>query len=236
MKNRFNTKTLVTLGMFCAIAYVLMYISRFLPAIAAGFLKYDPKDIIIVICGFIFGPLPAVLVSTVVAVVEMITISTTGWIGMIMNILASASFACTASAIYKRKHTLSGAVIGLITACIVTTSLMLLWNYIMTPIYQGVPRAVVADMLIPVFLPFNLVKTVANASFAMMLYKPLVSSLRKAKLVNLSSGNVDNSNNANMRVYDDSNTKSINKFSIYALSILALVSCVLIVLVINGVI
>ncbi len=97
MKRKINDKMLDTLGMFRAIAYALMFFSRFTPAIAAGFLKYDPKDIIIAISGFIYGPAAALAVSVVVAFLEFVTVSTTGWIGMIMNILASSVFACTAS-------------------------------------------------------------------------------------------------------------------------------------------
>ena len=222
MKKKIDVKMLVTLGMLCAIAYALMYVSRLTPAIAAGFLKYDPKDIIIVIGGFIYGPAAALAMSAVVAFLELVTVSTTGWIGMIMNILASGAFACTASLIYKKKHTLRGAVLGLIMACVLTTGIMVLWNYLITPIYMGYPRAAIADMLLPVFFPFNLVKTVANASFAIMLYKPLVSALRKAHLVNFSSGSAQ--------------VKKNSKFLLYAVYVLAILSCVLIVLVINNII
>ena len=222
MNKKINVKMLVTLGMFCAIAYALMFVSRFTPAIAAGFLKYDPKDIIIVISGFIYGPAAALAVSVVVAFIELVTVSTTGWIGLIMNILASGAFACTASLIYKKKHTLKGAVLGLIIACLLTTGIMVLWNYLITPIYMGYPREAIAKMLVPVFLPFNFVKTVANASFTIMLYKPLVNALRKAHLINLSSSSAQ--------------AKKNNKFLVYALAILAILSCVLIVLVINGII
>ena len=40
------------------------------------------------------------------------------------------------------------------------TVLMLLWNYIITPLYMHTARADVAAMLVPVFLPFNLLKGV----------------------------------------------------------------------------
>ena len=43
-------------------------------------------------------------------------------------------------------------------------------------------------MLIPIFLPFNLIKGGINAALTMLLYKPVVSALRKAKLVESSSG------------------------------------------------
>ena len=56
----------------------------------------------------------------------MVTISSTGIIGCVMNILSTWGFACVAAIIYKRKHTLKGAVIGLVTGCLATTALMLL--------------------------------------------------------------------------------------------------------------
>jgi hypothetical protein len=59
---------------------------------------------------------------------------------------------------------------------------MLLWNYIMVPIYQGIPRDAVAGMLIPVFLPFNAIKAAFNASVTMLLYKPVVGALRASGL------------------------------------------------------
>ena len=68
------------------------------------------------------------------------------------------------------------------------TVLMLLWNYLITPIYQGVPRDVVAAMLPTVFLPFNLVKGGMNMAATLLLYKPIVTALRKAGLAPPSVG------------------------------------------------
>jgi len=42
-------------------------------------------------------------VSVIVSTIEMMTISETGILGCIMNILSSCSFAGVASAIYKKK-------------------------------------------------------------------------------------------------------------------------------------
>ncbi len=63
------------------------------------------------------------------------------------------------------------------------TVCMLLWNYIITPFYMGVDRAVVAGMLIPTFLPFNLIKAGINLALSLLLYKPIVSALRLANLL-----------------------------------------------------
>ena len=95
-----NTKTLASLAMLSAIAYVVMYLSKMLPQVL-GFLQFDLKDTVICIGGFIFGPLAAALVSIVVAFVEMITVSHTGIIGFIMNALATCAFCCTANNIKR---------------------------------------------------------------------------------------------------------------------------------------
>ncbi|MDD3841014.1 MAG: ECF transporter S component, partial [Clostridia bacterium] len=106
-----KTKKLTNLAMLSAIAYIVMVVGR-IPIVL--FLKYDPKDVIIAIGGFMYGPLSAFVISAVVSFVEMFTVSDTGVIGLIMNIISSCSFACTAAYIYKRKRTLKGAIIGLI--------------------------------------------------------------------------------------------------------------------------
>lgn len=63
------------------------------------------------------------------------------------------------------------------------TALMLAWNFLITPLYMGVPRQAVADMLLPVFLPFNLLKGLINAAAALLIYKPISRTLRRAKLI-----------------------------------------------------
>ena len=144
------------------------------------FLKYDPSDVIVTLGGFIWGPMTSCIVSVIVATLEMITVSDTGILGCIMNIVQTLSFACTASVIYKKKHTLSGAVIGLASGWLITVIVMLLWNYLVTPLYMGYPREAVVELLLPAFLPFNLLKGGLNASITFLLYKPIVTALRKS--------------------------------------------------------
>lgn len=179
---KMSTRSLTCLAMLTAIAYVVMILSKALPQVL-GFLQLDLKDTIICIGGFLYGPLSAAVISIVVAVVEMFTYSETGPIGCIMNLLATCAFCCTASYVYKKAHTKKGAVAGLTLAVVALTAVMLLWNYLITPLYMtGTTRADVADMLIPVFLPFNLVKGGLNMAVILLIYKPVVTALRKARL------------------------------------------------------
>lgn len=172
-----KTKKLTTVAMLCAIAYVVMVVGR-VPVVL--FLKYDPKDVIITLGGLIWGPLTALWVSVIVSVIEMLSVSETGVLGCLMNIISTCSFACTASFIYKKRRTLSGAVIGLFSGSITMIIVMLLWNYLVTPLYMGYPREAVAELLLPAFLPFNLLKAGLNASFTFLLYKPVILALRKS--------------------------------------------------------
>ena len=181
---KLSTKKLTTIAMLCAIAFVIVAFVR-IPVVL--FLKYEPKDVIITIGGFMMGPMASLIISTVVALIEMVTISDTGVIGAVMNLISSCAFCCTAAFIYKKKHTMQGAVIGLFSGAVIMTGIMLLWNYLITPIYMGYPREAVAAMLLPVFLPFNLLKVFLNTGISLLIYKPVVGALRKAHLIEMSS-------------------------------------------------
>ena len=218
---RMTTRSLTTLAMLTAIAYVVMILSKMLPQVS-GFLQLDLKDTIICIGGFLFGPLSAAVISIVVAVVEMFTYSDTGIIGCIMNMLATASFCCTASFVYKKIHTKKGAVLGLALAVAVLVAVMLLWNYLITPLYMtNFSRAEIAGMLPTIFLPFNLVKGGLNMAAILLLYKPVVTALRKARLVPES------------RSQDAPQKKLGAGFLLFALALLA--TCVTFALVLMGI-
>ncbi len=178
-----KTKYMTSVAMLVAMAYVLVTFAR-IPVVL--FLKYDPKDIVITLGGLIWGPLTAALVSVIVSLLEMITVSGTGPWGLIMNVISTCSFACVASFVYKRKRTLSGAVIGLLAGVASMVVVMLFWNYLITPIYMGYPREAVAKLLLPAFLPFNLIKAGLNAALTFLLYKPVMTALRRARFVQAS--------------------------------------------------
>ena len=176
-----DVKKLVLLAMLSALAYVTVVV---FPRIeVAGFLRYEPKDVIITIGGFLMGPMASFLISLVVSLVEMVTVSDTGPIGCLMNLISTCSFACTASLIYKRRHNLKGAILGLLAGSVTMIAVMLLWNWLITPLYMGTPRETVEEMLLPMFLPFNTLKAGLNSALVLCLYKPLTSALRRTRLL-----------------------------------------------------
>ncbi len=216
-----KTRKLAIYAMFIALAYVVMLVGRF-PISVLPFLKTDPKDAVIVIAGFIFGPFASLIISAITSLIEMVTASETGLIGLLMNVLSTCAFACPAAVIYKKKHTMGGAVAGLATGVVLMTAVMLLWNYLITPLYMDTTRADVAAMLVPIFLPFNLLKGGINAGLALLVYKPVVSALRKAKLLEQTPAG--------------SAPAKKRTLGMALLGVVLLATCVLIVLAIKGVI
>ena len=177
---KLDVRKMTLMAMICAVAITAVALIR-VPIVA--FLYYEPKDVAIAIGGFLLGPFAALLMSIVVSFVEMLTISADGFYGLLMNIISTSTFVCTAAFIYKKKRTMAGALIGLIAGIAVNVPVMLLWNYLVVPLYLGAPREVVAGMLVPIFLPFNLVKGVLNAAFIILLYRPLSAALKKARML-----------------------------------------------------
>ena len=214
---KLSVKKLCVLAMLAAVSFIVantLYISIF-PA--APFLKYEPKDVIITIGGFLYGPLASLLISVVVSLPEML-ISGSGPIGGVMDILSTCSFACVAALLYKRRHTLAGAVSGLALGSVLMVIAMLLWNWLVSPLYMGVERAVIESMLLPIFLPFNLLKTGLNSALVLFLYKPVVTALRKAGLVEAPTKN-----------------KGTSRLGIYLFAAVLLITCTLLILVIKGI-
>ncbi|MBE5803358.1 MAG: ECF transporter S component [Clostridiales bacterium] len=178
-----DIRKLTLAAMLAALAYVVNVLCHLSIVPAAPFLTYDPMDVIIALGGLILGPFYALMITIVAAMVEWFTISDTGIIGFLMNVLSSGTFACTAAFIYHRKRTLKNAVLGLVAGTLVMVAAMLLWNYIITPLYMNVTREQVVAMLPTVFLPFNVIKGGLNAALTFLLYRPVIGMLRSAKLM-----------------------------------------------------
>ena len=84
---------------------------------------------------------------------------------------------------------------------------------------MGYSREVVAEMLLPVFLPFNLLKGGLNASITFLLYKPVITALRK-------SGYVSSVENVTRRKH----------IGLILLAFLIIITCVLFILSMNEII
>ena len=174
--------------MFCALAYVCTLVIH--PPVQ--FLTLDVKDALIVLAALLFGPTAGLVIALIVPLLEFVTISSTGVYGLIMNVLSSVTFSVVAGVIYRYKRTISGAVIGLVSAVFSVTAVMLVANIFITPHFMGVPTETVLALIPTLLLPFNLVKAVLNAAIVLLLYKPLSKTLRRIGFLQSTGGGSSN--------------------------------------------
>lgn len=174
-----KTVRLAKMGMLVAISIVLVYFVHFPIFPAVAFLEYDPADIPILMGTFAFGPIAGVLLTVVTSVVQGVTVSAaSGVYGIIMHIIATSVFVLVAGIIYKKRKTKKGAVIGL-AAGVVSMAFIMIWaNLIITPLFMGVPRAVVWELM-PFIVGFNAIKAGINGAVTFILYKRISGFLHR---------------------------------------------------------
>lgn len=185
-KSALDTRTLVGIALFSALAFVLSLFLRF----PVMFLTFDVKDAIICTAALIYGPAAAPIVSLLAALLELITnISGTGPYGFLMNFISSASLSTVASLVYQKRRTLNGAIVSMLLAVLSMVTVMMGANLLITPYYMtGGSVAAVMELIPSVLLPFNLAKGLLNAAITLVVYKPVKLAMKRAGLLKKKSG------------------------------------------------
>ena len=169
------TRQLVTMGILIAAGVVLSFIEfPLLPA--APYLKYDPSGIAALIATLVFGPLSGSVVGAAIALIHG---SSSGPIGVVMNALAFVSTALVTGLIYRAHKTKRGAVAALAGGGLAGTVASIAANFIALPLYAGMSTQAVAALVLPVLLPFNLIKVTLNAAIVFVIYKRLRTIIRR---------------------------------------------------------
>ena len=165
------TRKLCGMAVLTALAVVLSCAVH-IPYFGAAFLEYSPSDVPVLIASFMYGPVWGLVITAIVSLIQGLTVSAgSGWIGIAMNFLSTGIFVLSAGLIYKFKHDIKGATIGLVVGFVCGVVSMILWNILITPLYMNVPRETVLAMIPTVFLPFNVLKYAGNAAMTFSLYK-----------------------------------------------------------------
>ena len=176
-------KRLCGMAIFVALAIVATLLTKWFQI---AHLTFDAKDAVITVAAYIYGPISAVVMSLATSMIESLTFGgDTGWYGFLMNFFSTAAFSFTASFIYTKKRSINGALVGLLSATVVTTGIMLLINMFIAPLYFGLPLfdPYIMNMLPTLILPFNFAKSLMNSAVAMYLYKPVVAAMKSAHLM-----------------------------------------------------
>jgi len=185
----FTTRKIAIIGMFSAIAAVIMLFEIPL-GFAPPFYKLDFSELPILIGTFAFGPVAGVMMEFLKIVLKlMIKGTSTAFIGELANFTVGCSFIVTASAIYDFKRTKKNAIVACIVGTIVLTVFGTALNAVyLLPAFALLFHKDLEDLLamsplvetdnIVVFVivcvaPLNIIKGVSNSILTMLVYKPL---------------------------------------------------------------
>lgn len=189
----FSTRKVAMIGMFSAIAVILMLFEFPLP-FAPGFYELDFSELPILIGTFAFGPAAGVMMEFVKILLKLFIKGTsTAFVGDLANFAVGCSFILPASAVYAFCKNKKGAIV----ACIAGTLTMTVFGTAFNAVYllpafsklYGMPLESILEMGVKVnplvtdgsivsfvaacVAPLNLIKGTVSSVITLLIYKPL---------------------------------------------------------------
>lgn len=174
----FTAKRVAILGMMTAVAYLLTLLS-FPIFPMAPFLMLDFSFSIMLLAGYMLGPLSSLIIVVVVNLLGAIG-SSGGITGAVANTVTAMVFVCIPSLVYKYKKGLKWVVLVLFACVLLQCAVALPMNrYVTFYIYHiSNPAGLFAEVWWCILL-FNFIKGVSNGLITILLYKRLKNLLGK---------------------------------------------------------
>ena len=186
-----TTRKLTMIGMFSAIAAILMIFEFPLP-FAPAFYKLDFSEIPVLITAFAFGPVAGVMVEFCkIALNLLMDSTTTAFVGELANFMVGCSFILPASIMYLHKKNRKSAIIacGVGTVCLTVFGTAFNAIYLVPKFAQlyGMPLEAIVGMgtainpaitdlttlVMFAVAPLNIVKGLSVSVITMLVYKKL---------------------------------------------------------------
>lgn len=183
-----STKNVVLMGMFGALAGVLMVFEIPLPFIAPSFYGLDLSEVPILVGTFALGPVAGAVMEVVKILVKLVIKPTsTGFVGEFANLMIGCSLILPAGVIYRLKKTKKGAITGMAVGTAVMAVVGVVLNaLVMIPFYSNFmpldtiikAGAAINPAISNVWTfavicvgPFNIVKGVVVSMITALVYK-----------------------------------------------------------------
>ncbi len=193
-----STKTVVVVGMFSAIATILMLLD-FPVVFAPSFYKFDLSELPALIAGFAYGPVAGVMVEFIKIVLKVLFKGTsTAFVGELANFVIGSSLIVPATVIYRLGKTRNSAIISCIFGTIVITIVGSLFNALyLLPAFcklYGMPMEAIIGMgtkinpnitsvstlVLLSVAPLNLLKGLIVSIITLLIYKHISRIIKSA--------------------------------------------------------
>lgn len=189
----FNTRKMAMVGMFSALAMILM-LFEFPLFFAPSFYKLDFSEVPILIGAYAFGPAAGVMMEFIKIVLKLFVKGTsTAFVGDLANFAVGCSLILPASIIYRFWKKKKGAIVGCIVGTLILTVFGTAFNAIyLIPAFSelyGMPMETILGMgsavnplmtegslvsfVVCCVAPINLIKGTVASVVTMLIYKPL---------------------------------------------------------------
>lgn len=198
-KKGFSVRDIAFIGMFGAIAAVLMLLSFPLP-FAPTFYKLDFSEVPVLIGSFALGPVAGIFIELIKVLLHVVMKGTsTAFVGELASFIIGCSFILPASILYRTGKTKQRAVLGMVagTAAMVVTG-CLINVFVLLPAYakafgmsietlvemgSAVNKAVnnLFTFALLCVVPFNLLKGAAVSVITFLLYKRISSFIKRVR-------------------------------------------------------
>ena len=189
---KLKTKQVVLMGMFGALAAVLMLFEVPLPFIAPSFYGLDISEVPVLVGTFAMGPVAGIVIEAVKILVKLLLKpSTTGFVGEFANFVIGCSLVVPAGLIYRRHKTKGSAVLAMAVGTILMAIAGAVLNaLVMIPFYShfmplenilaagaAIQPAVSSVWGLAIFCvaPFNLLKGAIVSLLTALVYKRISS-------------------------------------------------------------
>lgn len=185
-----SVKNVVLIGMFGALAAVVMMIEFPLPMIAPAFYELDLSEVPALVGTFAIGPAAGVMIEAVKILVKLLLKPTsTAYVGELANFCIGCTYLLPAGLLYMRNKSRKSALTGMVAGTIVMAAAGCLVNtYILLPFYSrfyGMPLETLIGMgtainpainsvltfVVIAVVPFNIVKGILISAVTLMIYK-----------------------------------------------------------------
>ncbi len=192
MKKLFTTKNISGMAVMSALAFIIYLIE--IPIFAgtpASFLELDLSNVFVMLSGFMYGPIGAIIVTVIKEAIH-ISVGSTGGIGELANVIITTSYVLLPSIVYYYKKGIKTVKITLIGACVIQTGISVFVNrYINFPFFTGsmpfvrtpISEGLFASLWVYVLI-FNAIKSVVISALTILLYKKVSYLFKKINLQN----------------------------------------------------
>lgn len=171
---------MIKIAILGALAAILMCFE--IPFPTTTWLKIDFGDLPVLLGGFAFGPIAAVVIQAIKIIIKVLIVgSSSGVVGEFANFIIGLFFVIPATIIYRKMKSAKGAIIGMIVGILFMEIAAIFTNYFVLLPAFGMKLSVkeFTNYVLIGLLPVNTIKAVVVSVVTLISYNKLAKTIFK---------------------------------------------------------